>query len=397
MEKEIIKLCDHDDCTGCFACEAICKKNAISKDEDEEGFSYPVINHSICIRCHACQKVCPVLYPIVKNGKGEVYAAWINDLMIRKKSSSGGIFSAVALNILRQGGCVIGATMQSDNRVYHILISHEGELQKLRGSKYVQSNITRDLFTETKSHLSAGEKVLFCGTPCQVAGFKKYFNRNIEHLYTIDLVCHGVPSPKLFAKLLGDLKKDMPNLVEYNFRDTENWLVCTNVNVNVNVNGKIINKRLYGKYTFYQDAFLKGYLHRKNCFHCTYTSIERVGDITLADFWGIGKVKSFDGNIKHGCSLLSVNSDNGRRLFEEMKDYITYTQRDIQETIEGGNEQLIKPSACPTERADFYKNAYRLSYKELISKYDLTIMHPQKRIVGFLLNKIEGLKRRLNI
>lgn len=397
MQKFPINLCAHDECTGCFACEGICKKQAIIRYIDDEGFSYPKIDKEKCISCHACENVCPVLNPIEKNALGDVYASWINDLDIRKKSSSGGLFSAFAIQVLKDGGAVIGAELQDDNYVRHILITSIEDLQKLRGSKYVQSNIDGNLYNQTVEYLKKDKTVLFCGTPCQVAGFKSLFKRYSDHIITIDLVCHGVPSPLFFAKLLFEIKKKMPNIVSYNFRDTENWLVCTNVNVNVNVNGTIVKRRLFGKYTFYQDAFMKGYLHRKNCYNCNYCTKERIGDITLADFWGIGTKSPFIGDYTNGCSLLSVNSDTGKKIFETIKHAISYQKRDIQESIDGGNEQLERPSVRPLERDYFYRDAFSLSYGKLISKYKLELKQDPNNLMFKIRCKIRKLKRNLGL
>lgn len=397
MQTEQIKLCEHNKCTGCFACEGICPKHAIGKYIDDEGFYYPVIDNEKCVSCHACENVCPVLNPVGKNALGEVYASWINDLDVRKKSSSGGLFSAFAIQVLKNGGAVIGAELQEDNYVRHILIASVDDLQKLRGSKYVQSNIERNLYDQTYEYLKKGKTILFCGTPCQVAGFKSLFKRYSNHLITIDLVCHGVPSPYFFAKLLSDIKKHIPNLVSYNFRDTENWLVCTNVNVNVNVNGKIINKPLYGEYTFYQDAFLKGYLHRKNCYECSYCTKERLGDITLADFWGIGKSVPFAGDYSNGCSLVSINSEMGMQLFEEIKEKLTYQLRDIQESIDGGNEQLVKASTKPIERQSFYKDAFVMPYNKLVSKYQLVLKQNPNNMLYKIRCKVGKIKSLLGL
>lgn len=371
MNKENTELCDVNDCTGCFACENACRQSAIIQIKNEEGFRYPKILREKCISCHACQRVCPVLSPPEKHEAGKVYAAWNKDETVRGQSSSGGLFSVFASAILNEKGMVVGANLCDDGYVRHIAITEESQLEKLRGSKYVQSLIDAGVYVQMKGYLSQGKKVLFSGTPCQVAAMRKTFWRYADMLYTIDLVCHGVPSPDFFAAFYKKLKKQIPNMVSYQFRDYKNWLVCTNVNVNVN--GHIYNRYLYGKPTFYQDAFLKGYLHRENCYHCHYTSKERVSDITLADFWGIGKAKPINDHYKGGCSMVSVNSPKGNELMDAVKERIFYELRDIQETIEGGNEQLVKPSNRPAERDSFYKDAKVVNWRKLIKKYHLNL------------------------
>lgn len=371
MNKDLTSLCNENDCTGCFACENVCRNSAIIQVKNDDGFLYPKILHDKCISCNLCKRICPVLNPIKKFEKGQVYAAWSKDETIRNQSSSGGMFSVFANAIFKEKGIVVGASLCADGYVRHIAISEENQMSLLRGSKYVQSLVCSDIYNQMADYLAQGRKVLFSGTPCQVAAVQKIFKRYSSLLYTIDLVCHGVPSPDFFANFYSKLKKKVPNMVSYQFRDYNNWLVCTNVNVNVN--GKICNRYLYGSPTFYQDAFLKGYLHRENCYHCQYTTIERISDITLADFWGIGTKKPIDSNYKSGCSMVSINTIKGKSLMDAVKEKVFYEIRDIQETINGGNEHIIMPTKRPIERDSFYKDATSMSWHKLISKYNLNL------------------------
>lgn len=378
-----IKLCDVSDCTGCMACVASCKQNAITCNSNFEGFVYPQINHSLCIKCGMCIKMCPVLIPIEKNNKGRIYAAKSKDRHILTTSSSGGIFSELALSIFSENGIVVGAKLCDDNYVKHIIVHNKTELSEIKGSKYVQSYISKDIYSSIKEALRGGRKVLFCGTPCQVAGLKKIMGKYSSLLYTVDLVCHGVPSPKFFDIILQYIKEKNKNLVSYNFRDYGNWLVCSNINIIIN--GIIKNKSLYGEATLYQDAFLKGYMHRECCYKCKYCTINRVGDVTLADFWGIGKNKPIKFDVKNGCSMISVNSIKGEKLFNKIKSNIEYDKRDINETISGGNEQLIKSSTRPPERDEFYTDAFNLSFKRLIKKYKLSVKKKPAIFKGFII------------
>lgn len=368
-----IKLCPQDQCTGCLVCKASCNHDAIKEVMNEEGFIYPQIQNDACKVCHVCENVCPVLHPFVKNAQGNTYAAFALNDEIRKTSSSGGLFGAFALQVLSEGGKVVGASMDNTGYVNHIIIDSKEQLSLLQGSKYVQSYISERVYHEIRQYLRQNIKVLFCGTPCQVAGIKKYIKTNEENLYTIDIVCHGVPSPSLFAAVYKVIKLKMPNMLAYNFRDYKNWLVCSSVNVNVNVNGQVVNRPLYGKCTFYQDAFLKGFIHRENCYSCPYASKERVGDITLGDFWGIGRTKYFSQDIRNGCSLVIVNSERGQELFGKIQDKVFCEERDIQETIDGGNEQLVKSSCKPSARNTFYKDFHQHGMDYVIKKYHLNL------------------------
>ncbi len=366
-----IQLCPHDECTGCMACVGACFKRAITIEKDYEGFSHPVINNERCVGCQVCMKTCPVITPVHKYPRGTSYASWSKCDEIRLRSSSGGLFSELSISILKYGGIVVGAAMDERGFVFHKVVKSIDGLNELRGSKYVQSNILQDTLYHIKVALNEKRRVLFTGTPCQVAGIRKLFKDN-EFLYTMDLVCHGVPSPDFFSKIYCDIKKDYPNLVSYNFRKLDSW--ATSVNINLNINKKISNRPLYGKYTLYQDAFMKGYLHRPNCYKCQYASVERVGDVSVADFWGIGTYKPIDLDYQKGCSMLLVNSQKGKELFESIKERIFYEERDIQETIDGGNEQLVKSSVRPIQRDNFYIDTKKLNYIDLINKYHLDII-----------------------
>ena len=371
---EVIHLCDMDDCTGCMACVASCRQDAIILEKDRDGFKYPVINHDKCIGCLQCQKSCQVISGIRKHKLGEVYAAWSLNEEIRMNSSSGGLFSELAISIIKSGGCVVGASLDNTTGyVNHIIINNVDDLKKLRGSKYVQSYVSPQLYHEIKLILKKQIPLLFSGCPCQVVGLYKYLKHNYSNLYTIDIVCHGVPSPEYFARIFKMVACKYDNLISYNFRDYENWGACSSVNIYVEHNKHKKKIPLNGKITHYQDAYLKGYLNRKSCYHCNYSEVERVGDITLADFWGIGKYKLISGDYKHGCSMVSINTDKGNALFGSIKEQLHSEKRDIHETINGGNEQLIRPSLKPIERDTYYEDFYLNGMSYVIKKYKLSL------------------------
>lgn len=364
-----IQLCPKETCTGCFACAGACGKNAISFIESAEGFLYPEIDTRVCVSCHLCQKTCPVITPVTVNPEGKCYAAWSLDEAIRTHSSSGGIFSELARSIILQNGIVVGASLDdATGCVNHLIIDKVADMHKLQGSKYVQSKVSAEILKQVKVSLQNGKKVLFTGTPCQIAGVIA-FTKNPSNLYTMDVVCHGVPSPKWFQQIHESVRGRIKGFVNYNFRQLFTWSVCTNVNVNVN--GKIKNYELFGIETCYQDAFLKGYLHRENCYHCHYADKRRVADISVADFWGIGSKKPITDEHKSGCSMVLVNSEKGRLLFESVRKRIYAEKRDVNESIEAGNEQLRNPSNRPQERDTFYADAYSMSLPELVIKYRL--------------------------
>lgn len=370
--EKVINLCSESDCSGCLACEAICPKDAITHRKDCEGFFHPYIDFDLCVKCGSCVKICPVINPVKKFERGDAYASWSKNDLIRKNSSSGGLFSEFALHILREGGVVAGASMDY-NRGYvnHVIITSEEGLNSLRGSKYVQSIIDKSLYRELKKILCEGKSVLFSGCPCQVAGIRAYFKEE-PNLYCIDVACHGVPSPELFSRVYLKLKETFPNLVKYNFRSLETWGGCTTPNIVTTCSNKAIP--LTGKFTYYQDAFMKGYSLRPNCYYCQYAGIERVGDITLADFWGIGNFSPINSDYKNGCSLVVVNSIKGIRMFDAIKQNVYWEKRSLEETIYGGNDHFKEPANRPTGRDSFYGDVETLPIEDLIKKYDFSLI-----------------------
>ncbi|MBR5678242.1 MAG: Coenzyme F420 hydrogenase/dehydrogenase, beta subunit C-terminal domain [Paludibacteraceae bacterium] len=385
-----VSLCPPSDCTGCFACEAICSQSAISQFIDKEGFRYPRINYEKCIGCGACERTCPVINPIKKYQTGKIYAAWSLDDRIREKSSSGGVFSELALATLRKGGVVVGASMDvNSGYIYHSIVTSEEDLDSLRGSKYVQSNISGSLYRSISIILKEGRVVLFSGCPCQVAGIRSYF-KDCENLFCIDLACHGVPSPELFKMMFDELKSAVPHLEKYNFRQLKMWGSCTSPNIVVsNLRQPVL---LTGKYTFYQDAYIKGYSLRSNCYSCQYSSVNRIGDISLADFWGIGKMRPIDASYKKGCSLVSLNNERGAYLYNEIKQALFCEEREIEETIEGGNTHFQRSCDRPSERDSFYCDVKSLSIDELIIKYNLSLIS-KPTIFNKIINKVYNLLR----
>ena len=215
-------MIEKKECCGCTACVHICPVNCITMQEDEEGFLYPVIEEEKCIHCHKCEKVCPGRITKQIHTNTETFVGYCIDEEIRKQSSSGGIFSVVAEWIIQQKGVVFGAAFDDNFEVHHIAIETKAELEKLRGSKYVQSRL-ENVFLQVKQYLEMKRIVLFTGTACQIAGLKNYLNTEDENLYTIDVLCHGVPSPKIWRIYLDEKQKQYHSSIEqYEFRNKEN-------------------------------------------------------------------------------------------------------------------------------------------------------------------------------
>lgn len=321
-------LANKKDCTGCTACINVCAHKAIVMYADSEGFLYPTINESQCVQCGLCEQVCPVL-TITESGNTDqpiVYAMWHKH--DRVKSSSGGAFSALARLIFSKGGKVYGAAFDENLVLQHVGISSIEELQKLRGSKYLQSNLG-DIFKDVKKDLLEERWVLFCGTPCQIAGLKAYLRKSYKNLLTADLVCHGVPSQKIFDSYLMKLCKEIriETIQNYGFRKLDGWAISPSIKVN----GKDIS--LYGINSLYMEAFNKNALFRESCYNCKFAKLPRIGDCTIADFWGLGRHSTpFNYDIMKGISLILVNNEKGENAINEIQNSVI-VKRDLQEAL----------------------------------------------------------------
>jgi len=382
-----INLCSASECTGCFSCEGVCPVQAISHIVDTEDFHHPRIDENVCIGCHFCEKHCPVLNPVTKYERGKAYASWSLSDDIRQSSSSGGIFSEIATYILKEGGIVVGAELGKDGYVRHTVVREIKELYRLRGSKYVQSIVTTDLYKDIKEAINENKKVLFSGTPCQVAAIKSVF-KNSPLLFTLDIICHGVPSPELFKRVYDGIKEKYNGFEAFNFRMLKKW--GEGLNIDKKTDNGIENISLSVEDSYYLDAFDKGLLNRDCCYSCKYATIERVGDITVGDFWGIGDENQFDYDIKKGCSIVLVNSDKGEQLVNNIKGNLFLEEREAEETIRGGNEQLRHPLLRPKGRDTIYFDLASKNITAVIKKYHLMLKKKSliSRAVGRVLRII---------
>ena len=370
-------------CCGCGACVQKCPKNAITLVEDEEGFFYPTINIKKCINCGLCKKVCPFINYNENEKKGfpKAYAMKNKNKKDLLKSSSGGIFSVLAKYVLNQNGVVFGAAYDSKKRVNHIYIEDEKDLYKLQGSKYVQSNIL-NTFVETKRFLDSNRLVLFSGTPCQIKGLKNFLSKEYDNLITCDLVCHGVPSQKLFLKYLSYLsKKNNKNIKSYEFRNKEKkgWGLTAKV-VLENSRSKFINS----DFDPYYSNFLDCNTYRESCYNCKFASTIRTSDITLADYWGVLSIHNnfYD---KNGVSLVLVNTTKGLELLDSFKEKVEFIETNLDYAI-SKNKNLKQPSVRPAKRDNIYKNIDILNNDNYIKSelpYKITI----KKIVKLFIQK----------
>lgn len=344
----MIQLADNKHCTGCSACMNVCLHKAISMQPDGEGFLQPVIDHEKCVECHLCEKRCPVINPLHIDGNTPKVYAVINK-KDRNVSSSGGAFSLFARMVLDDGGVVVGAAYDDKLKTRHIAISGINDLDKLRGSKYVQSEI-EESYPQVKSYLNDGRKVLFCGTPCQVAGLYKYLNKRYDgQLVTLDLVCHGVPSPLAFERYLEKLKNiDCPkdgNIMGFRFRKLDSWSIVPAIKFSES-KWRILEQER----NVYMNAFFKGWTYRECCFNCQYANMNRVGTYTIADFWGIGKHGvPFKKNVASGVSLVIDNCGDLEKVITPLAKDIYVEERPQEEALYE-NHNLKAPVRRENER-----------------------------------------------
>lgn len=304
------KLVSKQECCGCGACYSICPKNAISMKYDEEGFEYPVIDDKICVNCNSCSKVCPVQNHVCESEfKVQAFAAYNLKEEQRLQSSSGGIFPLIAEYFLQNGGVVYGAAFTDNFEVEHIGITRMSELKRLQGSKYVQSRLGR-IFLDVKDALLDNKIVLFSGTPCQVEGLKSFLIKDYNNLYTIDLVCHGVPSPKIWQRYLNE-EYGIDSITAINFRDKKNGWANYDLHISTNVESSHEPNPI----AIYKEDYLRGFLKelylRPSCHKCSFKKIHHVSDITLGDLWGNKTICPEFADDNKGISAVFVQSKKG--------------------------------------------------------------------------------------
>lgn len=368
-----------DQCTGCRTCEQVCPKHCITMHENSEGFLQPEVDEMRCVECGLCKKKCPQNIEHPLNFEQKVYAVRLRDEKALMKSSSGGAFWAMAQVVIDHHGVVFGAAYTKEFSIVHVKAENYEDLRKMQGSKYVQSD-TADTYAECKKELDAGRWVLYTGTPCQIAGLRSYLSKDYSNLITVDLICHGVPSPKLFKKYLSWLSgKYGEPVLEYDFRTKENvgW------GLEYRAKTKTKTQFLSGGLDPYYNKFLSGSIYRMCCYSCKYANMNRVGDITIGDYWGIEKYhpEFYD---KKGVSVIILNTVNGEGFFEKIKNHYDYIESNIPNAM-AENKNLSKPTPMPSERVDIYKEIDTLSTTNYFASY---FQIPMKRRLKAMIKKM---------
>lgn len=326
----MINIDDKTKCCGCTACASVCPKKCISMKPDEEGFLYPEVDESRCVDCHLCEKVCPVQKKAeVSAEKPKAKVAQLLNREVLSESASGGFFSAISKYTIENGGFVCGALYDKDFNVKHDISSTLEQCDGFRGSKYVQSN-PGNTFQKVKDYLESGKLVCFSGTPCQISGLKKYLGKEYDNLITVDLVCAGVPSPKLWRLYLDKQEKKYGSRVKYaNFRNKTYGYQCSTLKL-VFENGKTYSKS--GRIDPMMRFFVSGIAKRPSCYTCQFKGISRCSDFTLFDAWHARQLTGKKDNDK-GFTSVIIHTKKAEDIYDKVVAMMDSYSVDIDEAV----------------------------------------------------------------
>ena len=343
----MIELIDRERCTGCMACTQACPMNAISGCEDELGDCYPSIHYDQCVSCGKCRKACPVCTPPAMAFPKAAYAVWSLDAISRKKSASGGAAAEFYLSALENGYYICGAEYDGAYIVRHTVNNAIDSVDGYRQSKYVYSDFV-DAYKQIEDLLVQGEYVLCISLPCKIAGLLSFLGRPYERLVTVDIVCHGTPPVKQLKEHIQSKAKDASDM-QLHFREDNLFLF------NLSSRGKTVYRKI-GRTDTYLAAFLEGLNYRTACYQCTYAKPERVSDITICDFWGLGAETPFEHPYTGAVSAALINTAKGDAFFTKSRDRLFVEKRSVNEAVKG-NAQLNSPTPVHKKREEFV-NAY---------------------------------------
>lgn len=335
-------ICNHDECTGCSACKDVCPKQCITMQPDDLDALHPVVDESICINCGLCEKTCPNNRELSYKLPHKVWAAWSNDSDVRRTSASGGIACELYRYWIKNGGVATGVVYDRDEGCHFILLENESDIKAVQNSKYTFSD-TAGIYKVVKQKLQASISVLFIGVPCQVAGLYGFLKKEYDNLTTVDIICHGMPPATYLEqhiKSIEDKKKEYTH--QLFFRDPKYYTYTYTFTLK-NIKGK----EFYNKKVLTRDNYQLGYhralIYRENCYSCNYARKERISDLTIGDFSGLGRFAPFEYD-KHNVSCILENTDKGAALLKNLKGALSMYERPACEAFEV-EKQLKLPSA----------------------------------------------------
>ncbi len=388
-------ICSSTKCTGCGACVNICSQKCI-KLVEKKGFYHPFIDEQKCISCNLCKKICPGNTKYLNKNQNLnpiVIAGYSKEKNFLQKSTSGGFFSIIAEYVINKNGIVFGAVMDSNLNVFHKKACNMEQIEKMRGSKYIQSD-TKYTFQEVKKNLNDGKYVLYSGTPCQIAGLYKYLNnKDYNNLITIDLVCHGVGSKELFSKYIKYLENKYKNqIIEIRFRSKKRGYLKFTVEITFKSGKKVYIKSLND---IYMSMYYKKGIYRESCYSCEYAKIPRVGDFTIGDFLELDINSRIYKEAKNkGISLILINNKKGIEVFDKIKEKLEYEERTLNEAI-SSSYNLSNSTIMPK-----YRDSILSDEQDDIKKIQLKYCKRLKReyiadIIGS--DSIRKIQRRLGL
>lgn len=348
-------ICNHDKCTGCSACKEICPKQCITMQPDDLDALHPVVDESICINCGLCEKTCPNNRELSYKLPHKVLAAWNNDNEVRRTSASGGIACELYRYWIKNGGVATGVVFDMDEGCHFILLEKESDIKAVQNSKYTFSD-TAGIYKVVKQKLQASIPVLFIGVPCQVAGLYGFLKKDYDNLTTVDIICHGMPPATYLEqhiKSIEDKKKEHTH--QLFFRDPKYYTYTYTFTLRNNKGKEFYNKKVLTRDN-YQLGYHRALIYRENCYSCNYARKERISDLTIGDFSGLGRFAPFEYD-KHNVSCILENTDKGAALLKNLKGALSMYERPVSEAFEV-EKQLKSPSVKHVNR-DVFEVEYK--------------------------------------
>lgn len=344
-------------CTGCMACVQACPSHAIVICYDELGNTYPSISEDICIHCGKCRKHCPEQIYLPETMPQRAYACWSLDADSRKTSASGGAAAEFYTAALKDGYWICGAEYTDNGSVIHTLSRDVDSIRRYKQSKYVFSD-TSDIYTKIKSLLNQGDQVLMISLPCKIAGLLAFLGKTYDNLLTVDIVCHGTPPVKMLQNHIQEVA-GVQNDFTIRFREDNLFLLA------VETNGKCLYQKI-GREDEYMAAFLNGLSYRDSCYQCKYAKPERISDITICDYWGIGTEIPFEHPYTGSISAVLLNTEKGTSFFQRNCSILYAEERPVSEAIRG-NAQLNAPTSVHPDREAFVQGCAAQGFDATVS------------------------------
>lgn len=391
----MIEIKSPTQCCGCGACKSICPVNCIEMKEDSEGFKYPQVDKSICIMCRQCENVCPVLHKISASYQTEAYLSRTKSQELLMQCTSGGIFTSIAKQVVENGGIAYGAAYGENFCVRHERVTDSIGVIRLAGSKYVQSDLS-DTFDTLKEDLLNDKQVVFCGTPCQVAGLNNYLGKRYNKLLLIDLICHGVPSPKLWKEYVGFIKKKYGDIINVNFRSKRLGYHVTVMEEHFsNGNARISSART----NLMLKCYFKNVADRPICYECPFKTIAHCSDLTIFDGWHAREYVPDLKDDDKGYTIILVQSEKGKSYINE-QEHLYLNLIDLEQAISRDGKMTLNSVVKPKARNSFYQMLDEIGIENTVNvlfpiKYHDFIIEWIKIILKriHILDKVKGLKK----